>query len=310
MAKEAPRKTPAPPQRSAPQPQPSRSIVVKPSEITKAGESLVPDYLQLRGRAPQGAENVEQGDLIVPRLALCQSGTPQRKKSDPRYIQGLEEGDFFNNVSGKNHGNKVNFIPVFFFRTRILFNPMDDGGGIRCIATDATNGVGDPGGECLKCKYRGFGNGCTEFRNFAAIVVPEGGTPNLEDALVVSFKSTGSKAAKKLITLNRTRNRDMFATIYTMTCSETTNDKGTFFVPDVEFCTEPTSVSANGKGIPPSWVSKDMYEVGKLVYKSMKAMQAAGTLRVDMSDEEGHDAAETGGDGGDTTFDPDEIESR
>lgn len=276
------------------------SSLVKPGAAppVSTGAAALPDYLRVANRAAMGTELVDQTDLVIPRVALCQAMTPQRKKSDPKYVPGLEEGMFFNNVTGKIYGPKLNFVPVFFYRTRIRFKDLDEGGGILCQAIDGKHGVGDPGGDCARCPLAAFGEDeapeCTEFKNFAAIVIPERGLPSREDGLVISFKSTGIKAAKKLNSLVRTRGLDTFASIFTLTSAEQKNDYGTFFVPTVEFAAEPTAVSARGDGLPPSLVNEQMYAVGKAIYQSMKELHLAGKLKVEME----HPDEAKGDDGG------------
>jgi hypothetical protein len=262
-----------------------------PLARSSSGGIEVPDYLRPGGRPIQGGENVDQNDILIPRLALCQSGTPQRKRSDPRFVPGLEEGMYFNSVSGKIYGTKVWFIPTFFFRTRVRFKALDEGGGILCQAQDGKHGVGDPGGDCLRCPLAQFHDEeppeCTEFKNFAAIVVPETGLPTLEDAIVVSWKVTAIKAAKKLNTLLRMRGLDYFASIFEATSAEKTNDSGTFFVPDVAFVGVKTPCSTTDPKAPPSLVSPDVFRLGKEVYSSMKSLSAQGRLKIDVEEQEG-----------------------
>lgn len=282
-------------------PQQSTQLATRPGgPPTRAGAADVPDYLRPQGRALQGGENVDQNDILIPRLALCQSGTPQRKKSDPRFVPGLQEGDFFNSVSGKNYGNKVWLIPAFFFRTRLRFRALEEGGGILCQAQDGKHGVGDPGGDCLRCPLSAWKNNeppeCTEFKNFAAILVPESGMPTLEDAIVVSWKVTAIKAAKKLNTLLRMRGLDYYANIFEVISGEATNDSGTFFVPDVAFVSTRTPCSSPDPKAPPSYVSPEIYKLGAEVYRSMKSLAAQGRLKVDIDETDDDGAAGGAGD--------------
>ena len=46
-----------------------------------------------------GLENVTNDDITIPRLAIIQSGSPQRKKKDEKYIEGADEGMIFNTVT-------------------------------------------------------------------------------------------------------------------------------------------------------------------------------------------------------------------
>ena len=51
--------------------------------------------------AGMGMENIKSEDLVIPRIKLCQSGSPQIKKSHELYIPGLEVGDVFNSLTGQ-----------------------------------------------------------------------------------------------------------------------------------------------------------------------------------------------------------------
>ena len=53
---------------------------------------------QIVADAGKGLQNVKTEDMSIPRLAIVQSGSPQRKKKDDKYIEGAEEGHVFNTV--------------------------------------------------------------------------------------------------------------------------------------------------------------------------------------------------------------------
>src|SRR5271154_3374242 len=118
-----------------------------------------PEYLAQLGAEITGFENMGQQDMTLPRLGLCQALSPQRKKSDPKFISDLEEGMFFNTITQHVYGSKLRVAPLLFYRSQIFFNPIDQGGGIRCQAPDGKVGWGDPGGECARCPYQGFTDG-------------------------------------------------------------------------------------------------------------------------------------------------------
>jgi hypothetical protein len=79
-----------------------------------------------------GGENVTSKDMAIPRISILQSGSPQVKKSDPKFIKGAVEGDFFDNIA-----NEVAFkgedgflmVPVSYRRTNIEWIPKKKGGG-------------------------------------------------------------------------------------------------------------------------------------------------------------------------------------
>ncbi len=237
--------------------------------------NIVPDYLQREKGVPAaGLENVQREDITVPRLALTQSMTPQRKKSDPKYIDGLEEGDFFNTITGENYGAAVKLVPLFFYKTRILFKDIEEGGGMLCQAQDGVTGVGDPGGDCATCPKSQFGdNGrpdCNHFYNYAVLVVPKKGSIGLDSLAAFSLKSSGIKTAKDWNALMRLKGTDSFAGVYEVTSAEQKNTAGQ---------TWSTAVIKNA-----GWVSKDEYTVAQACYQSVREMQSQGRLKVDAED--------------------------
>ncbi len=261
---------------------PKKDALVKAPAGEAAGVTGVPSYLQKGDRVmSRGLEGVERQDMPLPRLGLCQSMTPQRKKSDPKYIPGLEEGQYFNTITGEVYGGDAKLIPLYFYKTRILFNPLDDGGGIRCQAFDARTGQGDPGGPCDRCPLAQFTKDdapeCSLFYNYAAIVLPKGNRqPGMDSLIVVSFKSTSLKVARDWNALMRLRNVDSFAGIYEFTSAEQSNSAGqTWYTPVVKNA---------------GWVPENVYQVAEAMYDSVKETQAAGRLNV----EQEHPEAEHG----------------
>ena len=182
-------------------------VTLPPSALTKRQD--LPDYLREGGTL--GMEEVESSDLVLPRFVLCQSGTPERKKTDPKFIEGLEEGWFFNNVTKKIYGETLRVIPVKFFKSRIKFFPLDDGGGIDCQSLNGIDG-GHYSPTCAACQYKGFSNGekpgCFEFQNRVAISIPDG------DVGVVSMKSTAIPVSKQWTAISKMRNAPLFSAIY------------------------------------------------------------------------------------------------
>lgn len=77
----------------------------------------------------RGQENVGMEDLTIPRLDVLQDLSPQRKKSEPEYIDGAEEGMLFNTVTNELYGQEVYFIPCYFKKEWIIWKLQSAGGG-------------------------------------------------------------------------------------------------------------------------------------------------------------------------------------
>jgi hypothetical protein len=249
----------------------------------------VPEYLRKQpGEPPAGLENLERSDMTLPRLGLAQALSPQVSESDPKSIENLRPGMFFNTITREIYGKKVQLVPLLFYKTRILFGSMDEGGGLRCQAPDNLIGIGEPGGSCIKCPFSQFGsarNGegkgtaCNQFFNYAALVVKDG-TVSPEQLLVFSLKSSGLKVAKDWNALIRIRNLDIFAGVYELTSVERKNEVGRWYEPVIQ---------------PAGNVTPETYEAAKLAYGAVADLQKQGRLRSDVSDlnpEAGGDANE------------------
>lgn len=143
-----------------------------------------------------GVHNVDQSDRLVPRLQIAAGTSKQIMKGSDKHVPGLQVGEIFNTVTKKVYGDQVKVIPVWFSKNRILF---DKDWKIECSSPDGKTG-GTLSPSCDGCEYSQWGSGkdgkgfaCTEFRNFAVLIVAEDGTSELASA---SFKSTSSGTAK------------------------------------------------------------------------------------------------------------------
>lgn len=90
----------------------------------------MPAYLQkINPGDTRGNEGVGTDDLTIPRIELCQSLSKCRKKSDPAYIPGIEEGMFYNNVTRAIYGKEIAVVPVAFVKEFLLWRDQKLGGG-------------------------------------------------------------------------------------------------------------------------------------------------------------------------------------
>lgn len=171
--------------------------------------SDVPEYLREQVGNTEGSENVGQDDQLIPRLAIAQMGqSPQTKKASELYIPGLQDGQFFNTLTNEIYGEEVVVVPILFFKNFIEFKSMDDGGGVIAMYNNA--------GEVPPAKLAFQGGNkpaVTEFKNRLCLLLREGYKPEL---IVVSFKSSGLKAAKKWNSLIKGTNLPAYARTYTL----------------------------------------------------------------------------------------------
>lgn len=148
-----------------------------------------------------GREGGTSEDLVLPRLGICQAMSEERKKGNTKYINGLEEGDFFNTVTREIYSRPLLVTPLMVRHSRILWEDAAKmGSGVKCFGRPAQNVDGgiacqlNNGGPCL---HPGFEKeSCKLFMNFPVLLHSD---PNM--LIVVSLKSAGIIIGKQWYTL-------------------------------------------------------------------------------------------------------------
>jgi hypothetical protein len=102
---------------------------------TPSSTSLEKIPEDLRAHAGVGTEAIGKDDIRPPRLALAQAMSPQVKRSDPKYIQGLMEGMLFNDLTGEIYTqdpkDTVRIVVVSMMGARgVEFAPQEEGGHV------------------------------------------------------------------------------------------------------------------------------------------------------------------------------------
>ena len=234
-----------------------------------------PGFLAKRTGPARGLEEIEQSDLTLPRLGLCQSTTPQRKPQNPKFIKGLKEGDFFNSLTNTIYGQAVQVVPLFLYKSRIKFFPFEDGGGIDCQSFNAKTGGRHNPKSCEECPYSQWQEGkglppeCDILYNYPALLGPK------RELVVVSLKSTGIKIAKQwnsIIAMREYEGKpmDAFAGVYSLTSVGASAKGNDFFTLSV--------VNAG-------WVDEETYRIAEQAYHALRGKK----IEVDMSGESKHD---------------------
>lgn len=164
--------------------------------------------------APLGFEDEDANDMIIPRVKVIQTLSPERKD------KLAAEGDIINSLTKEKLNGKV-FIPVFKFNNHIWWRDRSDGGGIKCIARDGKVGNMSDGTilMCASCKLCEFDNTkqgkealpkCTKYINFFGFFEGER-TP-----IILSFAKTSYNEGKKLYSLAKVTMQNMWNYGYTL----------------------------------------------------------------------------------------------
>jgi len=137
-------------------------------ELTKAqSKELASLYADtgIEERAGEATENATQDDYAMPFLALLQAGSPQVKKTDPRRVEGAEEGMFFNTVDKSVYDAEdgVVFVPCGYRRSFVEWKLREDGGGFvgeflpgeepKTVTDEKNRDILDNGNELKDTRY-------------------------------------------------------------------------------------------------------------------------------------------------------------
>ena len=163
---------------------------------------------------PMGFEDEEANDMIVPRVKVIQTLSPERK-------EGIAaEGDILNSLTKEKLNGKT-FIPVFKFNNHVDWRDRSDGGGILCIARDGKQGIMSDGtplicASCKRCEFDNTKQGkealpkCTKYINFFGFFAGE------RMPIILSFAKTSYNEGKKLYSLAKVTMQNMWNYGYTL----------------------------------------------------------------------------------------------
>jgi len=108
-----------------------KQVAVKSKNEVASGDISADLIVKAAGR---GLENVSNDDITIPRLAIVQSGSPQRKKKDEKYIEGAEEGHIFNTVTNQLYDVEgITVIPCGYRKSYVEWVPRESGGGLVAV---------------------------------------------------------------------------------------------------------------------------------------------------------------------------------
>lgn len=250
---------------------------------TKPSTNMVvdqrPNYIKETGNA--GNENVGANDLVIPRLELVQALSPARKRNDPGFIVGAEEGMLYNSLTRELYGPTALIVPVYYRVEHMVWIHRKAGGGFRgsfLNVGEARERLARVLEEENPSYTEGSGPNATKVDNAAeivdtpqhfALVITENGVAEI----VVSMPRTKAKMSRKFNSLIRMTPGDRFSRVYEFSGKVEQNASGEDYHNfDVKVLGYPT---------------KEVYERAKSTY----AMISRGTgFKVDTGDMDGEEA--------------------
>lgn len=165
----------------------------------KQSANLPAEFLnQVALDAGKGAEEATSDDMSVPFIKIAQKLSEELDKRNSKFIEGMEEGDFFNTASLVVYGGEQGFwfVPVKFMRKYLQWTPRDKGGGFG----------GEHGPEIMDKttagekgeNYLSNGDEIVITGTWFGLIIDDDG--NVIDQAVVSLSKTQLKKSKTLMT--------------------------------------------------------------------------------------------------------------
>jgi hypothetical protein len=195
----------------------------KATELAVAQETM-PTFMDPDKK--RGQEGVGVEDLTIPRLQLIQDLSPQRKKTDPQYIDGAEEGMLFNSVTKALYGTEVVFIPCFYRKEWVIWKAQSEGGGFLGAYPTEAEAKAEFRAQDLDGQVDKKGNPIYEINDtgqqFGLIVTPDG---HAED-IVISLSKTKRKVDRQLNTIIKMAGGDRFSRMYKIRAVQDENAAG------------------------------------------------------------------------------------
>ena len=200
---------------------------------------LMDDILEFAGEgAAFGADEME-----IPFIRALQALSPQLNKKKPEYIDGAEQGDLFNTVTGQVWKGEegVTIIPCYQVTKYLEFTPRDMGGGFRGEISP-TNPVLQQTTRQGSKELLPNGNELVKSDQHYCLVLD--GEGSFQPA-VIDMKSTQLKVSRRWktqISMQKIKHPKtgqmitppLFATEWKITTVEESNDQGSWFNPSVE----------------------------------------------------------------------------
>lgn len=181
--------------------------------------------LSTQTHAPRGFEGFSQEDLIIPRLRLLQGLS--KAVVDGQGHMGMYQDSLTEEILG----DKVEVILFGMKNGAVYFKP---GEGMVCKTTNGITSIN--GDTCAQCPFGeywkawkddGTPPGCCATKEFLTVTrATVQGTESRP--LSVSFMKTSFGLGKKLATLARLANRDIYFRSYILGSEKIKNAKGTF----------------------------------------------------------------------------------
>lgn len=239
------------------------------TEMAFVQEAEVPSYIK-QGDACRGSENVTAEDLTIPRLEIIQDLSPCRKKQDPAYIEGAEEGMLYNNVTRELYTEGVLVIPVIFKKEFLIWKDRDNGGGF-CGAFDTQEEANIEIQKLVAEGDAGPFEAVDTMQNLCLMLhVDESGKLVKVDEIAISMSRSKAKISRQWNSMIRINGGDRFSRVYKLSAVGEKNKKNQDFF----------NFHVMSMGFPP----EDVYKAAETLYNDMESGAREMKVNTDTDD--------------------------
>ena len=214
----------------------TKEVATKAETAVAIPKELMDSFVEDSGA---GTENVGAEDLKIPFVRVIQSGSPEVKKKEDRFIKGAQVGQIFNTVTRQilsNDEDKIAVIPCGYTKKHLEFVPREKGGGFKGEhapnSEEVLTAVRDK--QSNKDYLKNGNELVTSAQHYCKVRNPETGT---WQSAIIDMKSTGLKVSRQWNTMiqmqevmheGKAVRLPSFGVIWTLGNEETSNAKGTW----------------------------------------------------------------------------------
>lgn len=214
-------------------------------EVAKT-QDQVPAHIKQGGN--RGSENVQQQDIMIPRLDIIQDLSPQHKENKPEYIEGAKVGMLFNTLTGDLYPEGAAVVPVWYDKQWLVWKLQAKGGGLKGVFSKDEQAKAEALAEELGDEFE-----AVETPTQICILLDEDGNPVTEISVpMAKSKMKVNRAWNSLIRMN---GGDRFSRVYWLTSIEDVNQEGKEYLN--------YKVSNHG------WPEEAAYEMAEKLYEAI-----------------------------------------
>ena len=104
-------------------------------DTIKEGNSALPAHLQSKTKTSR-VGNIDQTDLIIPRVKLLQAISPEIAESN---LPGAKAGQFWHTIAAEPLGEVLKGVPIVVRKSIVLWSPRNDDRGVLARSSDGVH---------------------------------------------------------------------------------------------------------------------------------------------------------------------------